>query len=79
MAVYCGVCATRLWDASENGGQFLTTDFGGWDERSRAVIRDTCEPCAAILAQAVGQAAKRICEEHSARVEELRKAASKTG
>lgn len=69
MAVHCGVCAVRISSAPENGGSFRTTDFGGWDERSR--ISDTCEECAWVLALAVGQAAKEIRKKHDWRVQTL--------
>ena len=71
MAVYCGVCASRISSAFENGGSFASNDFGGWSAR----INDTCESCAAVLRAAVSNAARTILT-HAAvrrRVEELRK------
>lgn len=70
MAVHCGVCASRISSAPENGGSFQTEDFGGWDERSR--IEATCGTCAAQLAAAVAIEARRIREWNQKRVDELR-------
>jgi hypothetical protein len=70
MAVYCGVCAHRIWSAPENGGRFPTDDFGGWDEGSR--IDNTCEDCAAALRAVVSHRAAALREDNLDRVEGLR-------
>jgi hypothetical protein len=70
MAVHCGVCGERLYDATENWGSFpVNADFRGWDE-SR--IKDTCRDCSTVLTKAVAEAANVILAAHRPRVEALR-------
>ncbi|MFA4971527.1 MAG: hypothetical protein WC683_02860 [bacterium] len=75
MACYCGVCARRLSDATENYGSFQTSpNFEGWDipeTRKWPVINDTCEGCAKILRDAVTKAANEIVLKNLERVESL--------
>jgi hypothetical protein len=83
MAVYCGACGTRLYDAMENEGGFQTTgeDFGGWDvqpmnpkaRESRGRIEDTCMSCARILRRVVTETAREIATKNKERVEALKK------
>ena len=76
MAVHCGVCGTRLFDATENGGSFQTTKaFKGWDERRPGEppnIGDTCDGCAHILRGVVTEAANAIVERFKLQVDTLR-------
>ena len=82
MAVHCGVCGTRLFDATENDGSFQVTGaFTGWDgdvneELVRygrgPQIRDTCLDCANVLRVAITEAANVIVERHRPVVEILR-------
>lgn len=70
MAVHCGVCGERLYDATENWGSFpVGADFRGWDE-SR--IKDTCRACSTVLTKAVADAANVILAANLPRVEALR-------
>lgn len=77
MAVYCGVCAGRIYSAPDNEGSFQTTgeDFGGWDKdgRGRSTISDTCESCAQVLRAAVVKAARGIVHKHEKQIEERKK------
>lgn len=69
MACYCGTCATRISSAFDNNGSFkVTKDFRGWSER----VADTCDGCAARLAEAVTRVANAIAEENRAKVDQLR-------
>lgn len=74
MAVYCGVCATRITSAPENEGPFQTAgkDFGGWDidERGRSKISDTCHRCAPVLRAAVEEAARSVTRSFRREIEE---------
>jgi hypothetical protein len=57
MAVFCGVCGTRLSNAAENGGSFAVhPSFLGEDGR----ISDSCEDCANLLKAATTAAANKI-------------------
>lgn len=69
MAVYCGVCASRISAAWENGGSFRTTsEFKGWSNR----INDTCESCARILSEAVTKAAMKLVAKNQRAINFLR-------
>jgi len=71
MAVHCGVCATRIGAAHENCGSFTVgKGFDGWSAR----IDDTCERCAAVLAEATTKAANEIVAAHRKRVDALKDA-----
>lgn len=75
MAVHCGVCAVRLYSATENAGSFLaTSDFNGWDRKGRPsvmVIQDTCGDCAVRLRKVITKEANKIVKTHQKRVNEL--------
>jgi len=73
MAVYCGVCAVRLSNATENGGAFLSADFGGWDKGYE--INATCERCCLALRKAVSEAARSLIKSRivKARVADLKR------
>lgn len=67
MAVFCGVCASRIFSAPENEGGFqVSGDFGGWDKDKSGYSRisDTCEDCALVLRAAVASAARTIAAKH---------------
>jgi hypothetical protein len=77
MAIYCGVCATRICSAPENGGSFRTgPDFRGWDivrlGHPTSRINDTCEACAERLKTAITEEAMRIARANQARVDAMR-------
>ena len=59
MAVFCSVCNKRLLWAGENEGSFqVASGFRGAGGETE--IRNTCEPCATVLRQAVTDAANSI-------------------
>jgi len=76
MAVHCGVCGSRLSDASENEGSFqVTGKFLGWytdTGKIDAQINNSCEDCARILRGVITEAANKIVESHSKTVDALR-------
>jgi hypothetical protein len=70
MAVFCGVCATQLYDATENYGSFSgTTELAGV---TPGKINETCEQCHRVLAVAVTEAANAISAEHQPAIDSLR-------
>jgi hypothetical protein len=79
MAVHCSVCATRLYDATENEGSFqVAGTFTGWDGDDEKAygrgprIQHTCASCAGVLREAVTKAANEIVERHRPAIEVLR-------
>ena len=76
MAVHCGVCGERLYDATENYSGFdVAEDFKGWcigARRKTMTIDDTCIHCWRILRQAVADAANVIVAANINRVNALR-------
>lgn len=82
MAVHCGVCAVRLFDATENEGSFQVGSLftSGWDLKQATSgkpcyrIDDTCEDCAHVLRVAIAERAHRIAEDNQERIMTLRKA-----
>lgn len=70
VAVYCGVCATRIHDAGENYGSFQGT--AELDGVHPGRIDDTCERCHDRLAAAVTRAANAISNRHRKAVDALR-------
>jgi flagellar motility protein MotE (MotC chaperone) len=78
MGVYCGVCATRLSDATENYGGFAVgpSFANGWDRhehdgRATVAIAATCESCSRALQEAVAVAASKIAAKHAPGVKRL--------
>lgn len=70
MAVYCGICAERLYDATENYGSFRGTPE--LDGIYPGEIRDTCDQCCRALAEAVTRAANTISAKHRPAINKLR-------
>ena len=74
MAIFCGVCACRIFSAHENEGSFrVLGDFGGWDKdkNGHSRISDTCEDCAPVLREAVASAARKIAAKHEKAITSL--------
>ena len=76
MAVHCGVCGQRLYDATENWGAFpVNGDFTGWSRQGtihdEMHIKDTCRDCSVALRKVVTDAANVIVDANRARVEAL--------
>lgn len=70
MAIYCGVCATRLYDGSENYGGFqVSPSFQGIYTSKYPHINDACKSCHDILVDVITQAANKIVADNSDRVE----------
>ncbi len=69
---HCGVCACKLYDATENYGSFpVSVSFVGWNTTKlggRCVISDTCETCHKKLSEAVAKIANKISAKHADKV-----------